>query len=339
MRVCAGADDGTKIGEASVGDRNRGRVSRVAVIGAGLVGRAWAMVFARAGARVALHDSSPAALRDAMKAIGGSLADLKRAGLLKDPRAALARVRSETDLAGAVHDAEFVQENLPERLDVKQQIFRLLDRLAPKHAILASSTSTLQPSLFTDDLNGRARCLVAHPVNPPYLVPVVELCGAPWTAPATMKRARAVMQWAGMAPIEVKKEIDGFILNRLQLALLNEAFRLIDGGFVSPADLDVTVKDGLGLRWAFMGPMETIDLNAADGTLGYLRRYGEAIRRLDKDIKSRPDWSDALGARLHAERRRVSPLARHGKAQSWRDRRLMALLAHKRDAARRIKPA
>ncbi|MCC7045076.1 MAG: 3-hydroxyacyl-CoA dehydrogenase [Alphaproteobacteria bacterium] len=314
-------------------------MSRVAVIGAGLIGRAWAMVFARAGAEVALHDSSPKALKGAVKQIAVSLADLKRAGLLKDPRAVLGRIQPQPDLAAAVRDAAFVQENLPERLEVKQEAFRLLDRLAPKSAILSSSTSTFQPSLFTADLNGRARCLVAHPVNPPYLVPVVELSGAPWTSPATIKRARAVMQWAGMAPIQVLKEIDGFILNRLQLALLNEAFRLIDGGYVTPADLDVTVKDGLGLRWAFMGPMETIDLNAADGTAGYLRRYGEAIRRLDRDIKSRPDWADALIERLHAERRRVSPIGRHAKAQSWRDRRLMALLAHKRDAARRIKPA
>lgn len=320
-------------------ERNKDKVSRVAVIGAGLIGRAWAMVFARAGVEVALHDSSPKALKDAVKQIAVSLADLKRAGLLKDPRAALNRIQPQPDLAAAVRGAEFVQENLPERLDVKQEVFRLLDRLAPKSAILSSSTSTFQPSLFTADLNGRARCLVAHPVNPPYLVPVVELSGAPWTSPATIKRARAVMQWAGMAPIQVLKEIDGFILNRLQLALVNEAFRLIDGGYVTPADLDVTVKDGLGLRWAFMGPMETIDLNAADGTAGYLRRYGEAIRRLDRDIKARPDWRDALIERLHAERRRVSPLSRHAKAQAWRDRRLMALLAHKRDAARKIKPA
>jgi len=319
--------------------KDKGKVGRVAVIGAGLVGRAWAMVFARAGAQVALYDSAPAALKGAMKAIGVSLADMKRAGLVKDPRAIIGRIRLEPDLAAAVHDAEYVQENAPERIEVKQQVFRLLDRLAPKATVLASSTSTIQPSLFTDDLNGRARSLVAHPVNPPYLVPVVELSGASWTAPATIKRARAILQWAGMAPVEVLKEIDGFILNRLQMALLNEAFRLVDGGFVTPADLDTTIKDGLGLRWAFMGPMETIDLNAADGTAGYLQRYGAVIRRLDKDMKARPDWDDALGDRLHAERRRASPLSRHGKAQAWRDRRLMALLVHKRDAARKIRPA
>jgi 3-hydroxyacyl-CoA dehydrogenase len=319
--------------------KSEGKIGRVAVIGAGLIGRAWAMVFARAGAQVALHDSSAKALKAAMKAIDVSLADLKRAGLLKNPRAVANRIRPEPDLARAVGDAEFVQENLPERLDVKQEVFRLLDRLTPKKAILASSTSTLQPSLFTGDLNGRARCLVAHPVNPPYLVPVVELSGAPWTSRATLKRARAAMEWAGMAPIEVLKEIDGFILNRLQIALLNEAFRLVDGGFVSAADLDTTVKDGLGLRWAFMGPMETIDLNAPEGTAGYFQRYGGLIRRLDRDMKARPDWTDALGERLHAERRREVPIGRHGKAQAWRDRRLMALAAHKRDAARKIKPA
>jgi 3-hydroxyacyl-CoA dehydrogenase len=317
---------------------DRGGLGRVAVIGAGLVGRAWAIVFARAGARVALHDASADALRAARRAIGASLADLRRAGLFRDPRAILARIRPEPDLAAAVRDAEFVQENLPERLEEKRRMFRLLDRLAPATAILASSTSTLKPSLFTAGLDGRARCLVAHPVNPPYLVPVVELSGAPWTSRAAIARARAAMQWAGMAPVEVRKEIDGFILNRLQMALLNEAFRLVDGGFVTPADLDTTVKEGLGLRWAFMGPLETIDLNAPEGTAGYFRRYGGLIRRLDRDMKARPDWRLGLGQRLHAERRRAVPIGRHGKAQRWRDRRLMALVAHKRAAARRIKP-
>ena len=316
-----------------------GGAKRVAVIGAGLIGRAWAIVFARGGADVALYDSSLPALDTALKAIGGSLEDLQRAGLLKNPGAVLKRILPTSDLATAVRGVDYVQENTPEKLETKRAMFAELDRLAPKRAVLASSTSTMQPSRFTEHLAGRARCLVAHPANPPYLVPIVELCGAPWTAHATIKRARAILEAAGMAPIAVNKEIEAFILNRLQMALLNEAFRLVDGGYVSASDLDKTLKDGLALRWAIMGPMETIDLNAPGGTADYFQRYGALIRAVERDMRRQPDWSEALAKRLDAERRRAVPLKKHGAAQVWRDRRLMALLAHKRDAARRIKPA
>lgn len=317
----------------------RRKTEIVAVVGAGLIGRAWAMVFARAGFDVMLHDSSARALTLARKAIAVSLRDMQRAGMIGDPAPVIRRIRCEPELAVAVKNAVYVQENLPERLEVKLAVFAALDRLAPKGAVLASSSSSIQASLFTKALKGRGRCLVAHPVNPPYLVPVVELSGAPWTTPAAIKRARALMERAGMAPIEVIKEIDGFILNRLQLALLNEAFRLVDGGFVTPSDLDRTVKDGLGLRWSFMGPMETIDLNAPEGTAGYFQRYGGLIRRLDKDMRGRPVWRDALAKRLDAARRAEVPMEKHGKAQAWRDRRLMALSVHKREASRKIKPA
>ncbi|MCK6453577.1 MAG: 3-hydroxyacyl-CoA dehydrogenase [Alphaproteobacteria bacterium] len=316
-----------------------GGARHVAVVGAGLIGRAWAIVFARAGAEVALYDASKPALDAALKAIGGSLKDLVRAGLLKNAAAVLKRIRATQDLRDAVAGAEYVQENTPEKVEQKRAIFAELDRLAPPGAILASSTSTIQPSRFTEPLAGRARCLVAHPANPPHLIPIVELCGAPWTAPATVARARSIMEAAGMTPIAVRKEIEAFILNRLQMALLNEACRLIDAGYVTAGDLDKTLKDGLALRWVIMGPMETIDLNAPGGTADYFARYGALIRALDRDMRGQPDWSQELVGRLDAERRRAVPLKKHGAAQIWRDRRLMALLAHKREAARRIRPA
>ena len=118
------------------------------------------------------------------------------------------------------------------------------------------------PSIIFGGLATRDRCLVSHPLNPPHLAPIVELCGADFTSPEVIERARDFMAGCAMSPITVKREIEGFILNRLQLAVLNEAFRLIAEGYVSAEDLDKTVKDGLALRWSFMGPIETIDLNA-----------------------------------------------------------------------------
>jgi L-gulonate 3-dehydrogenase len=117
-------------------------------------------------------------------------------------------------------------------------------------------------SRFTEDLPGRDRCLIAHPVNPPHVVPIVELCGAPWTSPDVIKRAREIYDSVGQVPVEVKKEIDGFILNRMQAVLVAEALRLVGQGYCTAEDLDKTIAHGLGLRWAFMGPFETIELNA-----------------------------------------------------------------------------
>ena len=302
---------------------------QVAVVGAGLIGRAWSIVFARAGFDVALWDPYPQQVEAALAFIGERLPELDQAGLIDEPPAVVAsRVRQAATLAEAVRDVEHVQENGPERVDAKQALFAELDRAARPDAVLASSSSGIPASAYTEGLAGRARCLVAHPVNPPYLVPLVELCPAPWTDPAVVSRTRALMVSAGQVPATVNKEMAGFALNRLQGALLAEAFRLLADDVISPADLDALVKHGLGLRWSFMGPLETIDLNAPGGLRDYCERYGPLYAELQAQMTPR-DWGQALIDRLHAARRAELPANMQGVRQEWRDRRLMALLAHK----------
>ena len=227
-----------------------------------------------------------------------------------------------------VREAEYIQECGPERADVKQPLFAELERAARANAIIASSSSGIPASAFTRDLKTRQRCLIAHPVNPPYLVPLVEICPAPWTDPAVVERTRAIMVQAGQVPATVKKEIDGFALNRLQGALLAEAFRLLADDVISPADLDALVKHGLGLRWSFMGPLETIDLNAPGGLADYCDRYGPLYATMQEQMKPLA-WDKTLVDRLHAARRADLPTNMQAVRQEWRDRRLMALLAHK----------
>src|SRR5258707_8334799 len=255
---------------------------RIAVVGAGLIGRAWSMVFARAGRAVSLYDVDRTALPAALTTIKGNLADLAANGLIDDPEAVVERIVPTESLDEALRGAAYVQENGPEDLAVKRALFRALDAGAAPDAVLASSSSALPASLFTEDLEGRARCLVAHPVNPPYLVPLVELSPAPWTAPETVARTRGLMEAVGQVPVSLNKEIPGFLLNRLQGALLGEAFRLVEEGYCSMADIDRTVKDGLGLRGSFMGPFETIDLNAPGGIADYIRRYGPAYHEMGR---------------------------------------------------------
>jgi 3-hydroxyacyl-CoA dehydrogenase len=306
---------------------------RAAMIGAGLIGRSWAMVFARAGWEVAIHDPAPGAAEQALGLVAAGLAQQAEYGLARDPEAAAKRVRPARDLADALDGATFVQENAPETVDAKVPLFRELDRLSAPDVILASSTSAIVASRFTAELPGRARCLVAHPVNPPHLVPIVELSGAPWTAPETIARARAVYESIGQVPIVVRKEIEGFILNRLQGALLAEAFRLVGEGFVSPQDLDKTVKDGLGLRWSFMGPFETIELNAPGGMADYCARYTGFYRSLQSAPAAPGVYDPPNVEAILREWGEVADRARLEARTRWRDGRLAALRAHKASQA------
>jgi 3-hydroxyacyl-CoA dehydrogenase len=298
---------------------------RIAIIGSGLIGRAWAIVFAGGGCEVALYDSVAGVADKARGLVGEGLDELAAHGLVKDAKTATARVRAATSLVDVLTGATFVQENTPERVEVKREIFAELDRLAAPEAILASSTSTIVASAFTQNLRGRHRCLVAHPVNPPHLVPLVELVAAPWTAPDVVTKAKAIYEAVGQVPIVVKREIEGFILNRLQAVLLSEAFRLVEGDYVTPQDLDKTVKHGLGLRWSFMGPFETIELNAPGGMPDYCRRYGASLAALSEAEPEiyRPPYVDLI--LMQWERATPDRIAAR---MRWRDRRLAALKAH-----------
>ena len=302
-----------------------------AVIGAGLIGRAWAMVFARAGWRVRLHDSEGTQLAAAQERIAESLAEQEAAGLVSDSSQALARIARCPHMADALAGCDWVQESLPERIEVKRQVFARLDRHAPANAVLASSTSAIPASQFTEELGGRARCLVAHPVNPPHLVPVVELCGAPWTSAATMARAREVMTAVGQVPVTVRRELDGFVLNRLQGALLTEAMRLVAEGYISPEDLDKTIADGLGRRWSFMGPFATIELNAPGGVPDYCARYSGFYRRLAADPPSPEVWTGDAAARVAAALGEPPSPEEQERRTRVRDRRLLALARHQRE--------
>jgi 3-hydroxyacyl-CoA dehydrogenase len=301
----------------------------VAIVGTGLIGRSWAIVFARAGWQVRVTDPEARTLENASWLIREGLEELSTHGLVTEPALAAGRVTAVSSLSEAVDGVDLVQENGPEVVETKRAIFAELDRLCPSHTILASSTSAIVTSRFTEELPGRARCLVAHPVNPPHLVPLVELCGAPWTSAETIERARAIYESVEQVPITVNREVEGFVLNRLQGALLAEAFRLVGEGVVSPQDLDKTLKDGLGLRWSFIGPFETIELNAPGGIADYCNRYTGFYRSLSQD-PAKPDvWDkDNVGRVLDAWGGTPSSdaLARRS---AWRDKRLAALRAHK----------
>jgi L-gulonate 3-dehydrogenase len=313
-------------------------MANVTIIGTGFIGRAWAISFARAGHAITLWDQASAAPDAARDYIAGVLPDLAANDLLggAQPDDVLARIRIEPDLAAALSSADHVQENTPENLEIKKGVFATLDRLAPPGAVLASSTSAILPSRFTAELPGRERCLVVPPINPPYLIPAAEVVPSPWTSPETMERTRAFLLSAGHAPIMMKREIDGFVMNRMQGALLEEAFRLVADGYASVEDVDVGIREGLALRWSFMGPFETIDLNAPAGVRDYVTRYQGIYENLFPQMQRRVDWAGDVLEIVERERRARLAEDQLTSRQVWRDRRLMALAAHKRRAAREI---
>ena len=306
----------------------------VAIVGAGFIGRAWAIVFARAGFSVAVYDAVDTALAQCQRLLLENISDLAEHGLISEPPATvLARIRTETTLPAALKGACLVQECAYETLEIKRAVFAELDRYAASDTILASSTSWLKASEFSEGLAGRTRVLVAHPVNPPYLIPLVELAPAPWTDAAVLASAKTIYQEAGQVPVVLHKEITGFLLNRIQAAVLNEALNLYADGFASMEDMDLVLKNGLGMRWSFMGPFETIDLNAPQGLMDYAERYGSTFREVAADQATNP-WNRDTMAQLHAQRREVLPAGDMQARARWRDRRLMALIAHQRSQPR-----
>jgi L-gulonate 3-dehydrogenase len=301
---------------------------RIAIIGSGAIGSSWAIVFAGAGNEVLLWDPAPEAATAAIVSIRAQLTELSHAGLLEEqPDAVLARISVAASMQAAVEAADHIQENGPEQLTVRRLLFSKLDQAASPEAVISSSTSGMAPSTFTEELKGRHRCLVAHPANPPYLLPLVELCPAPWTAPEVMETTRVLMVASGRQVAVLQREAEGFLLNRLQGALLAEAFRIVAGGIAGPDDVDTVMKNALGLRWSFMGPFETIDLHTPGGIIDFCTRYGALYENLQHQMPPRA-WDKELVNKVAAARRADVPLKDISQRQAWRDKRLMALAAY-----------
>ena len=307
-------------------------MSKIAIVGAGLIGQGWATVFGQAGFDVAMYDSSREAAERALKAMETRIADLAEFDLIisSDAPKILRRITVASNLEEALDDAIYIQENAPENIAIKREITRLLDAIAAKDVPIGSSTSGISASRYCESIPGRHRCLVVHPINPPHLIPAVEIVPTPWTNHDIVTTVNDLMIQCRRETIILNKEIDGFVVNRLQGALLEEAFKLVGSGIVSAKDLDKAVSGGLGLRWSFMGPMQTIHLNAPGGVADYVARYGKMYRDFGFGPYEDNDWASIVKEKLATELSKRTPVASISKAQIERDRKLMALLRYKK---------
>ena len=296
-----------------------------AIIGSGLIGRSWAVVFARLGARIRIYDPSPQALDDARQW-------LEQVLQAESALAAAADIRFCSTVAEAVDGATHVQENAPEALEAKRALYQDLDRLVAPGIPICSSTSALLPSVLFEGLAGASRFLVAHPTNPPHVVPAVEIVPSPWTSEDALAAVEALLSKCGQETVRLRREVPGFLLNRLQAALVNEALRLVEEEVAAPEEIDKVIRAGLGLRWAFIGPFETMDLNASGGFEQYAERLGGVHASLDRVTSSASPWDGTAPALVGKARRKALPGGMIAARQQWRDRQIMALRALKASA-------
>ena len=300
-----------------------------AIVGTGLIGRGWAAAFARAGWGVRLWDRQEGAAQAAREAVAQALHDLSAIGLAGDAQQLMTNVSTPDTLESALAEADYVQESVPENVEIKRATFELLDMHAPADIPIGSSSSSIAGSRFLSEIKGRARCIVAHPANPPHLMPVVEVVPSPWHDQNIVDRTCGILTAVGQVPVLVKKEIEGFVMNRLQAAVVNEAISLVSQGVIEPADLDAVMKHSLGLRWAFLGPFETMDLNAPNGFQDYATRYGHLYQEMGKQLGVADQWPAETLERIEQSRRAATPKDAVAERMRWRDNTLMRLLSLK----------
>ena len=278
-------------------------MNKIGICGAGLIGASWAIGFANAGYTSYVYDNNPNSVENFNKYFDDLLQDLKTI----DPNINEDKIRNNIQLDCTIEqiceDAILIQESVVEDLRVKQNLYKELDRHASKDTILASSSSYLIISKISELVEHKNRCINAHPALPPHVVPFVEVVGSNDTSQEILNKALNIYKKANYAAILVKKETEGFVLNRLQGALLNEAVRLHEGGFASMEDIDIALKHALGIRWAFMGPFEIMDLNAPEGIKDSFSRYRTGIQNLAKQQNTVPSYSDEYLNNLDKEQR------------------------------------
>jgi len=303
-------------------------LKRVTVVGTGVVGAAWAAYFLGRGLDVTATDPSPGADRRLADAVDAAWPALEQLGLADD--ASPDRLTFSPDLADAVHGTQFVQENGPEREQVKQELFGQLDELLGADVLLASSSSTLTPSRL------QARCarhpervLVGHPFNPAHLVPLVEVVGGTRTSAEALDRATSFYASIGKHPIRLRQELPGHVANRLQAALWREAYSLVERGVATVADVDAAIAHGPGLRWALLGPLANQHLSGGDGGLAHVLAHLGPPTQLIMDDLGAPQLSPALvDALVHGVDDELAGIDQHTLVAA-RDALLLQLLANK----------
>lgn len=300
----------------------------VAVIGGGAIGSAFAAVFADAGAATHVVEPSAARRRELPARFAAQHQAMTRAGLARGPAEAMLSRLELVATPEPARAADLIVEAGPEALEAKQALFATLIAMAPAQTPIVTSSSAITASAIVPEAADRTRCMVAHPGNPPTILRILEIVPTPDTDPVAVERAVAAFGALGFDPTVLGAEVPGFVFNRLQGALLREAYRLVEEGVVDVDGLDRLVRDGLGPRWALCGPFENAELNTPGGIRGHAARMGPAYRAIGEGRgETHCVWSDALVDRVERERRQVLAAEDVPARAAWREAALAELMA------------
>src|ERR1700745_4314193 len=312
-------------------------IRRIAIIGTGVIGASWTALFLAKGLQVVATDIAPNAEAALRKFVEAAWPALKRLGL--SPGASQSNLKFTADLAQALAGADLVQENGPERIDFKQKLYRQLDELLPSDVIIASSSSGLTMSEIQKGAASHPeRCVIAHPFNPPHLIPLVEIVGGATTSEETIRRAEEFYSSIGQRTVRVNKEMPGHVANRLQAALAREVYYLVAEGVVSAADVDTALSWGPGLRWGVMGNLMLNHLGGGPGGIEhFFQQFSGPMTAWWKTLGSpvlTPETQKTLIDSVHAEVGSVTI----EELEAERDEVLLGLLELRKEAAKSSQP-
>lgn len=271
------------------------QIKNMSVVGAGLMGHGIGLTYALGGYRVILNDTSDEILNTATRHIRDNLETLAENAIISQNSIddVLSRLTTTSDIEKAVRDADFITEAVSENVEVKRNIFNKLDALCPEHAILASNTSSLVLKDFTAGVKRKDRILITHWINPPHIVPLVEVVRGEDTSDEVFEVACALLKKVRKLPVKIHREIPGFVVNRIQAGMLREVWSLWEQGIASPEDIDLAVKGSFGFRLAAIGPLETCDF-------GGLNFWYNITDRLFKQISSSQKPPEALRRKIES---------------------------------------
>jgi 3-hydroxypropionate dehydrogenase (NADP+) len=303
---------------------------KIACVGSGTIGSSWALLYAMKDYDVITYDVNEEALANSTALIKNMLGTLVENGIVKKSRVKriLGKIRATTGLDD-VADYEYIQESALERLDVKIELLGKLERIVSKDVIIASSTSGLSMTTMQKSMKHPERALIAHPFNPPHLVPLVEIVRGEKTSPATVSTVYELMKSLDKVPVRINKQLPGFAANRLQIAVLRESLAMLADGVVDADGLEKIMSAGIGLRWAFMGPIVTADLaGGAGGMEYYLEHFGPLIKSVCETLST---WTTVPEPVKEETKRQTGELSliknkSYAELVKWRDQNLIAVL-------------
>ena len=304
-------------------------IKKVVCVGAGLIGQGWTTLFSSKGLEVILQDLNETILKQSMTAIGSNLRFLEANHFLKEKESdtSLKRIKTTTSIREAVAQADYVQESVLDNYELKREVFKEMDQTAPDHAVLASSSSGLLMTEIQKVTAKPHRCVLVHPILPLHLLPLIEIVGGEKTSPETVAAAFDFMKRLGKTPVLLKREVPGYIVNRLQAALLRESIDLVDKGVASPDEVDKAFCMGIGLRDPIIGPFLRIHL-AGNGVERFINNYAQSYRNRWETMETWTSIPPSAAKKVirgveEMETVRTKTLE---EIKGWRDRMLVKLL-------------